>query len=79
LKCDGGRHTGKFAFILKLLESDLLGLVDHTLDFKVVLLRINLGDTTMVTNKVILVGSNLSLTELGIARICKLWSCTCLN
>jgi hypothetical protein len=79
LKCHGRRHARELAFILKLLESNLLRLIDHALYLKVVFLGIDFRNTTMIADVVVRIGSDFSLTELVIAWDFEVWSRTCLN
>ena len=57
-------HTRKFRFILKISERDLLGVVDKAFNFQEILIRVNLWNTTVITNKVILIRGDSSLENL---------------
>jgi hypothetical protein len=61
LETDDGRLTGKDRFILQHVESDLLGVVDETFDFEVVLAGIDLGDAAVVTDEEVGVVCDLGL------------------
>jgi hypothetical protein len=62
---------------LKVFESDLLRVVHQAFDFKEVLLRIYLRDTTVVSDEMVLVRGDFSLSKLTQAY-CAV-SSTCLD
>jgi hypothetical protein len=71
LQSDSRLHAWKDAFVLKLLQRNLLRILDKAFDFKEVLLWINLRNTTMVTNVVVFVVSNRRLWLLvAYPRLC---------
>lgn len=65
LQSDCRGHSWKFSLILEVFERDLLWVLDHTFHFKVVLLGVDLRDTTVVSDVMIFVVSDLGLTLLA--------------
>jgi hypothetical protein len=55
---------------LKVFESDLLRVVHQAFDFKEVLLGIYLRDTTVVSDEMVLVRGDFSLSKINASLLC---------
>jgi hypothetical protein len=63
LECDGSGHAWELGLILELRKSNLLGVVDKTLDFEKVLLGVDFRDAAMVADVMVLVVCNFGLSS----------------